>query len=205
MVTKKEKFWIISFVVSIIIWFLWVRQYLTVSNQDKRALLDVNTNRQILIWLRGNQELKEKLEKTHQLFNESQDSSEKNKYLINEYQNMSNDLWLTDVEWQGIVLTLTWDVDVKAIIDIVNTLWFAGVKAISVSDQRLNAYSYISKTSQGIIINWELIKPPIKIAMIWDKTELEKYLIQPDWIVKRLKDRKITAEAQFFDMYQLSK
>lgn len=205
MITKFHKIWISIFIVSSIIWFLAASQYLTISSNKNRILLDVNQNREILISLKENEKIKWKIANLEDLLSSKQNSKSKNDFVKESYLQLLNDLAKTDIDWQWLVLSISWDIDISILIDLVHTLWFANAKAVSINNIRINSSSYFSLIGDIILLNWEVLSPPLNFSIIWEQNELKKYLTQEDWIQTKLKKRWIVAEVEFMDILRISK
>ena len=178
MITKFHKIWISIFIVSSIIWFLAASQYLTISSNKNRILLDVNQNREILISLKENEKIKWKIANLEDLLSSKQNSKSKNDFVKESYLQLLNDLAKTDIDWQWLVLSISWDIDISILIDLVHTLWFANAKAVSINNIRINSSSYFSLIGDIILLNWEVLSPPLNFSIIWEQNELKKYLTQ---------------------------
>ncbi len=206
MITKFHKIWISIFIVSSVIWFLWASQYITIANNKNRTLLDVNQNREILISLKENEKIKWKIHDLKDLLSNKQNSKSKNDFVKKSYEKLLKDLAKTDIDWEWLILTLSWDIDISSLIDLVHTLWFANAKAISINNIRINSNSYFSLINDNIILlNWEPLSSPMIFSIVWEQSELKKYLTQADWIQSKLKERWILTEAEFADILKISK
>lgn len=60
--------------------------------------------------------------------------------------------------------------------DVINTLWVAGAKAISVNDERLAATSSIDSIHNAVLVNNVRMNPPFSVKAIGDPKALEQAL-----------------------------
>lgn len=146
-----------------------------------------------------------KLADTNSKINEYEEKMQSNaetKELINkELSEAKTNFGLTDVEGEGIIITLT-DTDIASydaedILELVNELRGAGAEAISINGQRIVNTSDIVHISSTIIkVNSKNISSPYVIKVIGDKTYLKSALtIKNGYIdVKEKNDYKIKVE-----------
>lgn len=205
MLTRLHKLWILIFILSVTLWFFWATQYLLVSKTNDRSLINLTSIREILISIKENQLLKFKINELQGLLQNKQNLKEKNSYLEKQYNEFLEKSAYTDIDWEWLEIILSWKVNVTILIDLIHTFWFWWVKAISLNNIRINSNSFLSLINDEILLNWISINNPIKISAIWDIEELKKYLFQPDWIIKHLKNKGITVEAEFFDVLRINK
>lgn len=205
MITKFQKLWFSVFILCLIIWFLSSSQYLAIAKYKKRWLLDVNQNREVLFSLKENEKIKSEIFELEEILLNKESTKAKNEFVNERYKKMLNDLALSDVEWEWFLLTISWNIKVSNLIDLINILWFANAKAISVNNIRVNSESFFSVINNAILLNWEILSPILKIAIVWDRKEIEKYFNGNDWIIKNLKNVWIEASLESFDNIKISK
>lgn len=143
-------------------------------------------------------------EKTKKLedYNKTEASEEETEGLVkNELEQVNLILGKTDVEGQGITITLQENKDAEAGITsdnlnmIVNELKEAGAEAISINDERIVLTTSIICGGNVININEEKIGSPFVIKAIGLPETLAN-LSRPDGTLARLKERKIKVELQ---------
>ena len=115
-----------------------------------------------------------------------------------ELEQISMSLGKTDVEGQGIIITINEtnneeveDITADDLLVIVNALKLAGAEAISINDQRIINMSdivYIDAASV-IRVNGERILAPYKIKAIGDSNYLESSLIGNGGAVDEMKKK----------------
>ena len=114
-----------------------------------------------------------------------QSDIEASELVKNELQQANTILGNTDVEGEGIVVTLretnteeTGVINANDLLDIVNELKNAGAEAISINDERIINMSYIAFISDTFIkVNGQRIVAPYIIKAIGNPTYLESALI----------------------------
>ena len=203
MITKFHKFWISIFIISVIVWFFWMSQYSAIQKKNSRHVLNVNLSQEILRKLRENEDIKAENEKLENILIDKKSASKKNEYVKEKYDNLMKDLAYTDVEWEYVKLELNWEVDVYSLTDLIHTFWFANAKAISINKNRINSRSFFSLIENEVYIDWNKISSPINIEVIWDKKQIEKYLTQPDWIIKHLEDKGVIVNFFLKDFFRI--
>lgn len=114
--------------------------------------------------------------------NDEQSSNESSKLLDDELNQTNKILGLTDVQGEGIVLTLQSGKDLTPInaddlLTIVNSLKFAGGEAISINDQRIVSSTDITYiNNQFVKVNGQRILEPYVIKAIGNQSYLESAL-----------------------------
>lgn len=93
---------------------------------------------------------------------------------------------LTEVTGEGLVITLDdsrkGDPTVDNIIhaadirDLINALWAAGAKNISINDERLVSVSSVDSIGITILVNNTRLNPPLVVRVIGDSQTIEEYL-----------------------------
>ena len=114
--------------------------------------------------------------------NDEQSNNESSKLLDDELNQNNKILGLTDVQGEGIVLTLQSGKDLTPInaddlLTIVNSLKFAGAEAISINDQRIVSSTDITYiNNQFVKVNGQRILEPYVIKAIGNQSYLESAL-----------------------------
>lgn len=132
-----------------------------------------------------NTQYEETMTKIEEYKQNKQSNEETGKLVNSELEQMNLSLGKTDVEGQGIEITLreTNKAEIEKIsaddlIVIVNALRLAGAEAISINDQRIINLSYIVDISGEFIkVNGQRILAPYVIKVIGDPAYLESGLI----------------------------
>ena len=108
-------------------------------------------------------------------------SNEETKGLVKkELEEAKKNFGLTDVEGEGIIITLTDNdeigYDYEDLLDLVNELRDAGAEAISINNERIVNMSDIINRAERIRVNSKNISSPYVIKAIGDKTYLKSAL-----------------------------
>ncbi len=149
-------------------------------------------------WKQKFEETETKLNETQQMLNEyrkTEKSSEESKGLLEaELEEVNMKLGKTDVEGEGIIITLknanSTDVKISAedLLVIVNSLKLAGAEAISINDQRIiNNTDIVYINNVFIRVNQERILEPYVIKAIGNQTYLEGGLVGTGGHIEDLK------------------
>lgn len=89
-------------------------------------------------------------------------------------------LGLTDVQGEGITITMTntdeGAVSYSDLLGLINELTLAGAEAISINDQRIVAMSDIVSPDNFILVNLERVSSPFVVKAIGDTKHLESAL-----------------------------
>ena len=152
-----------------------------------------------------NQKYEETVEKINEYKASKQSSEETEKLVDEELEQVNLSLGKTDVEGQGIVVTLTEknEEEIERITPddlllIVNDLKQAGAEAISINDQRIINMSDIADVQEYIKVNGQRILSPYIIKAIGDQSYLEGALLGNGGYVDLLKKdrRNVTIEKE---------
>ena len=153
-------------------------------------------------WKQRYEEANSKYEDTQEKLNEyrnSEKSTEQSKQLLEDELNQSNMiLGRTDVEGEGIIITLkdansTKATDVSNIkaddlLTIVNSLKLAGAEAISINEQRvINTTDIVYINDQFIKVNQQRILTPYIIKAIGNQSYMEGGLVGSGGYIDELK------------------
>ena len=156
-------------------------------------------------WKEKYEEAYEKLVDTNNKineYNEKMQSSAETKELINkELIEAKRNFGLTNVEGNGIIVTLTdseqMAYDAEDILELVNELRAAGAEAISINGERIvNTSDIVNITSSIIKVNSKNISSPYVIRVIGDNTYLKSALTIKNgyYDVKQKNEYKIKIE-----------
>ena len=149
-------------------------------------------------WKQKYDETETKLEETQELLNEyksgEKNSEQSKKLLEEELKDVNMELGKTDVEGEGITITLknadSTDVSISAddLLVIVNALKLAGAEAISINDQRIiNTTDIVYINNSFIKVNQQRILNPYIIKAIGNQSYLEAGLVGTGGHVEDLK------------------
>lgn len=130
-----------------------------------------------------NQKYEDTVSKIEEYKNDEQTNNESSKVLENELEQNNMLLGLTDVQGEGIVVTLKSGQEAKTPINaddllmIVNSLKFAGAEAISINGHRIiNITDITYITNEFIKVNGQRILEPYVIKAIGNQSYLETAL-----------------------------
>ena len=123
----------------------------------------------------------EDVNKKIQEYEEKRESDEETqKLLADDLLNANMILGKTDVEGQGIILTIQdngeQSVTYSNILEIVNELNMAGAEAISINDERIISMTEFTSVGNFILINNKRTASPYTIKAIGDQTYLQSAL-----------------------------
>lgn len=129
-------------------------------------------------------EVKEELQSVQEKideYNKNEKSEEETiKLLEEELRDTNMKIGLTDVQGEGITITLNntekGTVEYGQLVNLVNELLTAGAEAISINDQRIIAMSDIVNPSNFMQINLERVTEPFVVKAIGDTKYLESAL-----------------------------
>ena len=129
-----------------------------------------------------NQKYEEINQKVEEYKEKKQSDSETSELLQSELQQLNMGLGKTDVQGEGIIVTLTDTDDLKIndnnLLIIVNDLKLAGAEAVSINDERIvnmTDIAYIGNTF--VKVNGQRISSPYVIKAIGNQTYLESGLL----------------------------
>lgn len=184
---KKEKL-IISIVfgvISMFLIFMMSVQLKTINQTDITSLetmQEEELRNEILDLKEKNDEIEKKIEDNEQKINEYKEtlnnSQKASELLNNELHEYEEQIGLTDVSGEGIIITLT-DTDEQSysysnLVDFVNELKYAGATAISINDNRIiNTTEIVEISKKYILLNGDQrISSPYIIKAIGDKNKM---------------------------------
>lgn len=130
-----------------------------------------------------NQKYEDTVSKIEEYKNDEETNSESSKLLESELEQNNMLLGLTDVQGEGIIVTLKTGKDIKTPINsddlliIVNSLKFAGAEAISINGQRIvNTTDITYINNEFIKVNGQRVLEPYVIKAIGNQSYLETAL-----------------------------
>lgn len=176
--------------VSLIIGFLLAVQYQSTMKKDFKDSSDVSPLRQELQSRREqNQNYREDIEKYKGLLNQYQASGKQEsvKIVMEESERLKEWTGLVPVEGKGIILMIEdkesemksfesawestiYDEDIRYLI---NELFGAGAKHISINGHRLTPTTYIRNVGEEIFVDTKTMRPPYEIRALGDPKMLE--------------------------------
>ena len=188
---KKGKIGV-SIVLGIISMFLVIIMSIQLRTIDQTDITSLETmeeeelRSEILDLKEKNEELQGKIEENQNKINEYKETLNNNQkaseLLNNELQEYEKKIGLTDVNGQGIILTLT-DNDERTysasdFVDLINELKYAWATAISINDKRIiSTTEIVDITKRHILLNGDQrISSPFTIKAIGDKQKLSETL-----------------------------
>jgi uncharacterized protein YlxW (UPF0749 family) len=160
-------------------------QFKTVSLTDITAIetmRETELREELAGWKTKYEETETKLTEIEEKINtyktEMQDASKAELLIKEEYDDTQDYLGYTDLEGQGIIITLKntpeKSVVSENILTLVNELRLAGAEAISVNDERIvNTSEIIDVDTRFVIINGQRLVEPFVIKAIGDQKYLE--------------------------------
>ena len=160
-------------------------QFKTVSLTDITAIetmRETELREELAGWKTKYEETETKLTEIEEKINtyktEMQDASKAELLIKEEYDDTQDYLGYTDLEGQGIIITLKntpeKSVVSENILTLVNELRLAGAEAISVNDERIvNTSEVIDVDTRFVIINGQRLVEPFVIKAIGDQKYLE--------------------------------
>lgn len=170
---------------SLILCLIMFTQFKTIEQTDIVAIetmRETELRTELASWKTKYEEVETKLKDTNDKIKEykEQMSSDENskKILEQELSESQKFLGYTDVQGQGIIITLE-DNDINNIeridlITLINELKLAGAEAISINDERIVSNTDIALINNRIIlVNGRRISSPYEIKVIGDKKYLE--------------------------------
>lgn len=186
----------VSIVLGIISMFLVIIMSIQLRTIDQTDVTSLETmeeeelRSEILELKEKNEELQSKIEENENKINEYKETLNNNQkaseLLNSELQEYENKIGLTDVNGQGIILTLT-DNDERSFsasdfVDFINELKYAGATAISINDKRvISTTEIVDITKRHILLNGDQrISSPFIIKAIGDKQKLVETLSLKD-------------------------
>ncbi len=179
---------IICFVLTYVM-FMQFRTVEQTNITEIESLTESDLREKVALWRTSYEEMNEKLteskDKLSEYRNKRASNQEASELLDKELLQAQIIAGLTDVQGDGIVITLT-DTDesiigYKDLLTLINELRLAGAEAISINDQRIINMSYVVGIGMDdgmsfILINQKKITAPYVIKAIGDQKYLESAL-----------------------------
>lgn len=203
--------------VALILTMIMFTQFKTIENTDIVAIetmRETELRTELADWKAKYEEAELKLEDTNNRIEEykTQMSSEEDatELLKKEYDESQKFLGYTDVQGQGLVITLE-DNDYENIerfdlISLVNELKLAGAEAISINDERIVSNTDIALINNRIIlVNGRRISGPYVVKAIGDKKYLESAITIKGGFLDEIKASEKTINYSVEDDIVISK
>ena len=205
---KSKKIMIVTIsIMSLILACVIFMQFKVVSETD---IAQIETMRKdelekaIAEWKEKYEIAYKKLADTNSKINEYEEKMQSNtetKELINkELSEAKTNFGLTDVEGEGIIITLT-DTDVASydaedILELVNDLREAGAEAISINGERIINTTSITCDGNVILINGNKISSPFEIRAIGSQEALLGAIQRPGGYLEELENCGLVASIE---------
>lgn len=177
---------IISITVSLICFilvFVMTVQLRTVKETDITSIESMREdelNEQIEIWKTKYEETQAEIDRDNEKINEYKEKTENNQeaseLIETELEKMKTNLGKTDVEGEGIIVTLKngeSEIISEDLLRLINELKLAGAEAISINEQRIINFSEIVDVNSYILVNGQRISEPFVVKAIGN----EQYLM----------------------------
>ncbi len=177
---------IIALTVSIIcitLTFVMTVQLRTVSQTDITSIENMREDelkQQAKVWKTRYEQIQKKINEDNQKINEykqkTQNNQETSTLLTSELAQMRTTLGKTDVEGEGVLITLKdgqKQITSEDLLELVNELKLAGAEAISINNQRIINLTEIVDVNSYILINGQRTMSPFEINVIGN----QKYII----------------------------
>ena len=177
---------IISITVSLICFilvFVMTVQLRTVKETDITSIESMREdelNEQIEIWKTKYEETQAEIDRDNEKINEYKEKTANNQeaseLIETELEKMKTNLGKTDVEGEGIIVTLKngeSEIISEDLLKLINELKLAGAEAISINEQRIINFSEIVDVNSYILVNGQRISEPFVVKAIGN----EQYLM----------------------------
>lgn len=191
---KKEKITltITIFISCIALTFVMFMQFKIVNETDITSIETMRSTElqtELANWKSKYQEIEKEYDEVNSKINEYKTNSQENvqngELLKKELEKVDMSLGKTDVQGQGIIITLRENNDelmkkitADDLLLIVNSLKLAGAEAISINDERIiNMTDIVNIADSFVKINGQRILPPYVIKAIGNQSYLESSLI----------------------------
>ncbi len=184
--------------VSLILTMIMFTQFKTVDETDIMAIetmRETELRTELTNWKEKydtiDKEIQERDQRISEYKNELNNDANSAELLSNEVKEAETYLGYTDVQGQGIVITISdagHGIEYEQLIELVNELKNAKAEAISINGQRIVATSYITLVNKTIILIDDVkTSAPYEIKAIGDKKYLESALTIKDGYIDREK------------------
>lgn len=161
-------------------------QFRTIGETDITSIENMREEElrtELASWKKKYEETAEKLQETQTKVDEYKEIEANNKeaseLLDSELSQTNLNLGKTDVQGDGVIITLkdgTSEVKAIDVLKLINELKFAGAEAISVNDERIINMSEVADVSSYILINQQRLTSPFVIKAIGNQKYLESGL-----------------------------
>ena len=162
----------IIFIVSLVFGILGVLQYVSLTEKTT-SFEENNPFREIRLLVESNQEMKEKIKKTHTQLEELSTKEQITKNAeekITEANNFSGENFDSS---QSITLLAEGALELQPIVELLNTLWNSGVTNIEINGIALKAgHSGIDQSGEQILIGGTPIQAPLLLKLFGNKEVL---------------------------------
>ena len=181
---KKDNIYIAitTCLICIILTFGLTVQMRTVNETDITSIENMREDElkeQAEIWKNRYEETQAKIDEDNKKITEYKEKTENNQeasqLLSSELTQMRTTLGKTDVEGEGIIITLSdgeEEVVSEDLLKLVNELKLAGAEAVSINEQRITNLTDIVDVSSYVLVNAQRINSPFEIKSIGDKQYL---------------------------------
>lgn len=175
--------------VALILTMIMFTQFKTVEKTDITAIetmRETELRTELASWKAKYEDIETKIEERETRIEEYKQELDNNEnssvVLQNEVKEAEEYLGLTDIQGEGIIVTLSdnehYGIDYADLLSLVNELNVAGAEAISINDERIvNKSDIFSISNQIILVNTKKISAPYTVKAIGNKKYLESALI----------------------------
>lgn len=190
----QKTIYITVFLVCVMLSSIIFMQFKTARQTNITDIKNMNEDelkKEIISWQNKFEQTKKQLEETDKKIEEYEQSlskGEKNSELLNsEYEESLMLAGLTDVEGQGVIITLV-DEENQTIIsnhllNLVNELKYAGAEAISINGNRITNFTDIVDVNYIIMVNGIKISSPYEVKAIGNQMYLASTLNAKDGFI----------------------
>lgn len=183
---------------ALILTMIMFTQFKTVEETDITAIetmRETELRTELASWKTKYEEIDEKLTETENKINEYKaelsNNEDSSKLLESEVEEAKDYLGYTNLQGQGIVITLedneSKDIEYSDLLELVNELNLAGAEAISINDERIVYNSDISQVNYSLVlVNTRKVSSPYIVKAIGDKKYLESAITIKGGFIDRL-------------------
>lgn len=111
-------------------------------------------------------------------------------WMPSDYEELRNEAWLTEITWEWIEMSISWDISWSDLRDIVNVLRWSYAKAISIWRERILYNTSIIDLKDAILVGNIRMKPPINIKVIWEADIIKSQMTLNEglkWLLAKIK------------------
>lgn len=176
-------------------------QFRSINDNEKVAALENKRVEDLKTDLLNEQKKREELEKRNRELVETNSKFESAKYDVDKFtETLTDELkkakmvaGLVDVKGKGVVLTLNNRgfvyVSATNLLDLVNELRAAEVRAITINDERIVAMSEVREAGNYVMVNGRRLSPPFVVKAIGDQDKLFYSLKMVGGILEELQNK----------------